>query len=79
MPFQIHTSADHDGQLATVNVLEDATYAPTGAAGQPYWWGWYNWPWWWHRFNGIDRVTWDVKLESGKGVDLNYTWHYFWR
>jgi len=44
----------------------------------PSWWGWYNWPYWWYEFNGVGRVTWTTKVESGKSVDLDYKWHYFW-
>jgi hypothetical protein len=45
----------------------------------PQWWSWYNWPSWWRHFNGVGKVTWTVKLEPGKSVDLKYTWHYYWR
>ena len=45
----------------------------------PTWWGWYSWPYWWNHFNGIGRITWKVKLEPGKNVDLGYKWHYYWR
>jgi hypothetical protein len=79
-------SADHDGKLQSLNLLEDATYMPTGhsaaaAAGyaSPYWYNWYAWPWWWSRFNGVGKVTWTLTVEPQKTTELNYTWHYFWR
>jgi hypothetical protein len=77
------TSADMDGKIEMVNVLEDPTYAPAGGAGPysyyPAWWGWYNWPYWWRHFNGMGRVTWHLTLEPGKSADLKYTWNYYWR
>lgn len=39
----------------------------------------YSWPDWWTRLNGIGRMTWKVDLDPGKTLDLDYTWHYFWR
>jgi len=70
-------SADHDGKWEMVNVLEDNADADGGP--YPYWWNWYGWPAWWNHFNGVGRITWDVKLEPGKSVDLGYTWNYYWR
>jgi hypothetical protein len=67
--------ADNGGKVEMVNQFEDAA---SGGA-HPYWWGWYSWPAWWSHFNGVGRITWDVKLEPGKSVELNYTWHYFWQ
>ena len=29
--------------------------------------------------NGISQIRWDVTLDAGKGIDLEYRWHYFWR
>jgi hypothetical protein len=73
-------TADHDGKKEGLNLLEDASYAPTSAAAvYPSWYGWYSWPYWWNRFNGVGRIRWDVTLEPGKAVELGYTWHYFWR
>lgn len=69
--------ADHDGKAAMVNVFEDDQYAPK--AESPVWWGWYNWPGWWSHFNGVGRITWKIKLDAGKSVDLGYTWLYYWR
>ena len=70
------TEADHDGKIEMVNVFEDASFA---GGGTPTWWGWYPWPWWWHHFNGIGRVTWTVKLEPGKSAEMSYVWNYYWR
>lgn len=70
-------TADRGGVISKINVFEDGQYLPSG--GYPFWWGWYNWPSWWHQFNGIARIEWKVKLEQGKSLDLSYTWHYYWR
>ncbi len=70
-------TADNNGQITKVNVLEDGSYMPAG--NYPSWWGWYNWPNWWHHLNGVGRIRWDVKLEPGRKIDLAYTWHYFWQ
>ena len=50
-----------------------------GAAGPPVWWGWYSWPWWWFRFNGVGRFTWSLELAPGESAALEASWHYFWR
>lgn len=65
--------ADRDGQTAMIDPLDDDAVA----AVRPGWWGSYNWPQWWARFNGIGRVTWKVRLEPGQELDLGYRWHYF--
>jgi hypothetical protein len=74
-------TVDHDGKKEAVNLLEDATYAPTStsSAAYPAWYGWYSWPNWWNRFNGVGKATWNLTLEPGKSAELGYTWHYFWR
>lgn len=46
--------------------------------GQPLWWNWCSWPWWWYRFNGIGHATWTVELVPGQPLTLEYQWHYFW-
>jgi len=71
-------SADHDGKIEMVNVFEDASLAG-GSGPFPYWWGWFSWPWWWHHFNGVGRVTWAVELQPNQPLDLQYTWNYYWR
>lgn len=70
-------TADNDGTISRVNILEDGGYIP--ADGYPFWWNSYNWPSWWHHFNGIGRINWKFNLEPGKKIELKYTWHYFWR
>ncbi|MBI4027093.1 MAG: hypothetical protein HY360_19060 [Verrucomicrobia bacterium] len=65
------------GKVEMVNVYEDASFIANSS--RPYWWGWWSWPYWWHHFNGVGRITWTANLEPGKPVDLDYTWHYFWR
>jgi hypothetical protein len=71
------TSATNNGDVKKINVMENDKYTPIGA--YPSWWGWYSWPAWWSQLNGIGRITWKVNLESGKSLDLNYNWNYFWR
>lgn len=70
-------AADHDGKVAMANVFEDTQYRPVGA--YPGWWGWYDWPYWWSRVNGLGAITWKTTLGAGKSIDLGYSWHYFWR
>jgi hypothetical protein len=67
------TAADHDGKIEAVNMLEDM-----GTGASPTWLSSYSWPYWWHHFNGIGRMTWKFKLEPGKSIDLGYSWNYFW-
>ncbi len=70
-------SADNEGGITRVNVFEDGSYL--GAGAYPLWWRWYSWPQWWSHFNGASRINWKIRIEAGKGADLTYTWHYFWR
>jgi hypothetical protein len=65
--------ADHEGQTAMIDPLDD----DAAAAVRPSWWTSYSWPAWWSRLNGIGRVTWKLRLDPGKEVDLGYRWHYF--
>ncbi len=65
-----------DGSADRMNVREEGWHL-TG--GYPSWWHWYNWPRGWFHFNGIGRLKWTVQLESGRGIELPYKWHYFWR
>lgn len=69
-------TADHQGKAEMLNVFEDNSYR---AAGRPDWWGYYNWQDWWYHFNGVGAVTWKLTLDTGKSVDLGYTWNYYWR
>jgi hypothetical protein len=67
-------SADHDGHKEMINILDD-----NGEGGPYSWWSWLSWPRWWQRVNGAGRVTWTVKLEPKKPLDLGYAWHYYSR
>ncbi len=72
-------SAGAGGQVQRLNTLEELTGSPgSGAAGYPAWWAWLDWPYWWTHLNGLGQVTWTVKLEPRKPVQLDYAWHYFW-
>ena len=68
-------SADHDGDVAMVNLHEE----PAAAASHPDWMSSWDWPWWWHRLNGIGRIRWRLRLEPGQTVALGYRWHYLWQ
>ena len=70
-------TADNDGTIVQTSVFDDDHAQPGGT--YPYWWRWYYWPDWWFHFNGVGRVSWEVRLEAGHGAELNYAWHYFWR
>lgn len=71
------SKADSDGKIQMLSVLDDD--AAVATAREPFWWSWYSWPYWWSQFNGMGKVTWTVKLEPGKKVELKYSWNYFWR
>ncbi|MBI5648197.1 MAG: hypothetical protein HY962_14795 [Ignavibacteriae bacterium] len=71
-------SAGNKGRIEMVNVFEDVSYS-SGRGPMPAWWGWFSWPWWWHHFNGVGRITWTVSLTPQKPMELGYTWNYFWR
>jgi hypothetical protein len=45
----------------------------------PFWWNWYTWPSWWYHFNPVGQVNWNLTLEPGESINLEYKWHYFWR
>jgi hypothetical protein len=68
---------DHDGKAEMVNVLEDDSFVPISSDRHPHWWNWYNWPTWWQHFNGVGRITWNLKLKPGESADLGYAWHYY--
>jgi hypothetical protein len=72
-------SAGNNARTEMVNIFEDSTFAVGTSGPYPYWWGWFSWPWWWHHFNGVGRITWRVTLEPQKPLDLGYTWNYYWR
>lgn len=56
------------GTITRLNVFEDSPFAPSR-----------GYPDWWRHFNGLSDVSWTVKLEPRKDVNLSYQWHYFWR
>jgi hypothetical protein len=65
-------TADNDGQMEMINLLED----DEGVAAQSI-------PaWWWNDYgtlgglNGVGRIRWKIKLEPGKTAELGYGWHY---
>jgi hypothetical protein len=68
-------TTDHNGAVEMNNIFEGGHLAGNGSE-LPEWWNWYNWPWWWHQVNGVGRVTWKLRLEPGKPLELGYTWHY---
>lgn len=70
-------SAGQGGTTAMINMAEDMAFAGTGS--YPAWWGWFNWPYWWHRMNGAGRITWSVTIEPKKTATLDYKWHYLWQ
>ncbi|MFP4356472.1 MAG: hypothetical protein ACLFUJ_15265 [Phycisphaerae bacterium] len=71
-------SANMDGQTRMLNVFEDDSFLPNMNDNRPHWWGWYSWPWWWHHFNGVGQVEWDLQLKAGQSETLSYTWNYYW-
>ena len=78
-------SADHDGVIERVNVLEDLslfgqTAGPAGPGrGGPAGFGWFNWPPWWRHSNGAARIRWQVRLDPGEETSLGYAWSYYGR
>jgi hypothetical protein len=70
-------AADKNGKIEKMNVFEDSSFLPGG--NYPSWCSWGNWGSWWSHFNGVGRIRWTTRLEPQKEVQLNYTWHYFWR
>ena len=73
-------SADHDGAIEQVNVLEDLSLLGqgTGPGGGP-WSARISWPVWWRQFNGAARIRWQVRLDPGGETTLDYAWSYFGR
>jgi hypothetical protein len=69
---------DGAGQDGAVEQVSWAEGGWANADGLPAWWAWHSWAPWWYEFNGIGRITWKVRIEPGKSIDLEYTWHYFW-
>lgn len=67
------TAANEDGVITRPSAWSDEPLA------RPQWWGWYAWPGWWHHVNSRSKIAWEIKLDAGKEVQLDYRWHYFWR
>ena len=74
-------SADHEGVIEQVNILEDPSllWPSTGPMATPRGFGWYNPPPWWRQFNGAARIRWQVRLDPGAEASLGYSWSYFGR
>lgn len=45
----------------------------------PFWWNWYNWPWWWYHVNTMAKAEWEIELKPDQKTELTINWHYFWR
>lgn len=43
------------------------------------WWRGQSWPWWWSRFNGTARISWEITVGAGERVELDAGWWYYWR
>lgn len=71
-------SVGKGGAIEMVNVLEDPSFGASSGV-YPSWWGYFQWPWWWHHFNGVGRITWTATLKPHKPVELAYRWNYYWR
>ena len=72
--------ADSNGDIQSNNVFESSDFLPVGGSpDSPPFWTWYNWPYWWNFVNGVGRVTWTLELPTGKPVEVNYKWHYYWQ
>ena len=67
-------AAGHDGNAEKINPFEDAD---SGLAYPS--WNNYSLPSWWAELNGIGRITWNLKLDAGKTIDLDYKWDYYWQ
>ncbi len=70
------TKATPDATIEGVNAMEEASWARWHP---PTWWGWYAWPYWWYHFNSVSQVRWELDLEPGTSIDLQYAWSYYWR
>jgi hypothetical protein len=78
-------SADHEGVIEKLNVLEDLSlFGQAGGRGSspwssPAWIGWFNWPPWWRQYNGAARIRWQVRLDPGAETILGYEWNSYGR
>jgi hypothetical protein len=66
-----------NGTTEKINPFEDRSFLPDERTAA--WWYSYSWPWWWHHFNAVGRITWTTTLEPNESADHTYSWHYFWR
>lgn len=66
------------GQGSAIEML--SPYDPMLSSEHEWnWWRGYNWPWWWGRFNGAARISWDITIDAGQSVDLDASWAYYWQ
>jgi hypothetical protein len=71
-------SCNHDGQKSFVNWFESRDTIAADVDPAVLWWNYYSFPWWWSDANGAGQLQWNVKLDKGESIDLEYAWHYFW-
>ena len=69
-------SASGEGSIVHLGRHEGGWADPNSL---PFWWPWYDWPYWWYHFNPVGRVRWECELKEGETIELQYKWHYFWR
>ena len=69
-------SASHDGIIRQLPRHERSWHILDNS---PFWWSWYDWPYWWYHFNSIGRASWKIELKTDESIELKYKWHYFWR
>jgi len=67
--------ASEGGRIAQRNAFE---LGQDDLGGESAWWRRWSWPWWWHHWNGVGRISWDVTVAPGQAALLEYRWHYYW-
>ncbi len=67
-------SASKGGSMTMTNTIDEMK-----GSDLPIWWGYYSWPGWWSYMNGIGKFTFTETIQPGKTVNVDYSWHYFWR
>jgi hypothetical protein len=72
-------SAGQSGKIEKIDILEDEDALPPAFGVQGFGWNSYRWPDWWDTFNGVGRIKWNLKLEPGMPMELEYDWYYYWR
>ena len=77
--INIQVRRDVVGQVNEAQPKATATIVDAiGTAREyPYWWQSYNWPEWWHKLNGVSRITWNLELQPGEKKVLSYNWSYY--